>query len=150
MGDRKVATTGICEVLALNLEAVYARPHEIRADHQNLPADSGNCVLVLCWRSGALWRAPRRLNRRPGRNAGCAANQHHHGAATQQQADRTECRCCDDCAVACVFSACNPGATSFVSVDTNYDRPNRYDPVAISAHDGPVLFPPLRPPIQSS
>ena len=79
-----------------------------------------------------------------------AANQHHHGAATQQQADRTECRCCDDCAVACVFSACNPGATSFVSVDTNYDRPNRYDPVAISAHDGPVLFPPLRPPIQSS
>lgn len=71
----------------------------------------------------------------------------HHGDATQQQADDTECPCCDDCAVACVFSACNPAATAFSVAHSIYDRPSRFDLVVTSAHDGPVLYPPFRPPI---
>jgi len=72
---------------------------------------------------------------------------HHHGSATEKRADSTECPCCDDCAVACVFSACNPAATAFFSINTNYDRANRFEPVVTSAHEGPVLHPPFRPPI---
>jgi len=73
---------------------------------------------------------------------------HHHGSATEEQAEDTECPSCDDCVVACVFSACNPAAIEFFSLQDIGDRPSRFDLVVTSSHDGPVLYPPFRPPIQ--
>ena len=74
----------------------------------------------------------------------------NHGNAADKQAAGTECPCCDDCAVACVLSGCNPAAAAFASIETEFDESNRYVSLVTFLHDGPVLYPPFRPPIQQA
>jgi hypothetical protein len=72
----------------------------------------------------------------------------NHTKAAEKRAGGNECPCCDNCVVACVMSGCNPAAAAFSSAETNYDGPNRYASLVTFLHDGPVLYPPFRPPIQ--
>jgi len=74
----------------------------------------------------------------------------HHGNAAENQAEGTECPCCDDCVVACVMSACNPAAASVASADLSFDGPDRFVPFVTFLHAGPVLHPPFRPPIRKT
>ena len=74
----------------------------------------------------------------------------NHGMAADKQVAGTECPCCDDCVAACVISGCNPAAAAFVSIATDFGESNRYVSLVTFMHDGPVLYPPFRPPIQQA
>jgi len=73
---------------------------------------------------------------------------HQHGDVTAQQADDAKCACCDNCAVVCASSACNPGAATFASMEIDIEASIRLLQLETIQHDGPERYPPFRPPIQ--
>jgi len=72
---------------------------------------------------------------------------HQHGDVAAQQADDTECSCCDTCTVDCASSACNPGAVTIASTEIDIDASTRVLQPVTTEHDGPERYPPFRPPI---
>jgi len=75
---------------------------------------------------------------------------HQHGQAREYQPEDVNCPCCDDCAIACVLSACNPATIAFAAPEANYDGSNRFVRLVTLFHDGPAVHPPFRPPIQQA
>ena len=70
-------------------------------------------------------------------------HQHQHAQARDYQPEDVDCPCCDDCATACVLSACNPAMMAFAAPAANYNGSNRFVRLVTLLHDGPAVHPPF-------